>query len=62
MMSKRYIVYYAQENTGYYDTYLSDKEFNSIEDIVAILKNEDKAKEMVKANERLGYVEVIWED
>lgn len=62
MMSKRYIVYYANEDTGYYDRYLSEKGFNQISDIVAILKDEEKAKDMVEENTKLDYQEVIWEE
>lgn len=61
-MGTRYIVYYANQDTGYYDIYLEEKESNQISDIVAIFKDEEKAKAMVKKNNKLGYVEVEWEE
>lgn len=64
-MSKRYIVYISSEGRGYYKSYLSEKEFNLISDIVAILKDEEKAKEMVKEKSKLvklDYKEVEWEE
>ena len=60
MMSKRYIVYYSSEDN--YESYLSEKESNRISDIIAILKNEEKAKEMVRENKKLDYKEVEWEE
>lgn len=60
-MGTRYIVYYALENTGFYEAYYSEKE-SQISDIVAIFKDEEKAKAMVKKNNKLGYVEVEWEE
>ena len=61
-MSKRYIVYYSSEDKGYYESYLSEKESNQISDIVAILKDEEKANKMVKENKKLDYREVEWEE
>lgn len=62
MMSKRYIVYQANKDNGYYERYIEEKESNQISDIVAILRNEERAKEMVKDDEYLDYKEVIWEE
>lgn len=61
-MSKRYIVYYASEDKGYYESYLSEKEFNLISDIVAILKDEEKARRMIRENNKLDYKGVEWEE
>lgn len=58
----RYIVYYALENTGFYETYYSEKESNQISDIVAIFKDEKKAKALVKEDNRLDYKKVMWEE
>lgn len=60
-MSTRYIVYYALENTGFYEVYYSEKE-SQIPDIVAILKDEEKAKAMVEEDNKLDYKEILWEE
>lgn len=58
----RYIVYVEYSDEGYYSTYYNQKESNQIEDIVAIVKSEDKAKDMCKDRPDLGYRKIIWED
>lgn len=60
-MGTRYIVYYALENTGFYEAYYSEKE-SQIPDIVAILKDEEKAKAMVEEDNKLDYKEILWEE
>lgn len=61
-MGTRYIVYYALENTGFYEAYYSEKESNQIPDIVAIFKDEEKAKAMVEEDNKLDYKEILWEE
>ena len=58
----RYIVYVANVDTDYYDSWYSQKESNQIEDILAIFKSEEKAKDMCKGREDLDYKQIIWEE
>ena len=54
-----YIVYVANVNIGFYSSYYETKESNSVEDIVAIFRNEEKAKEYCKNSETLEYKAVL---
>lgn len=58
----RYIVYVGNEDTGFYSSYFSMKETNRIEDIIAIFKSEEKAKEFCKDRKDLEYRQIIWEE
>lgn len=58
----RYIVFISNENVGYYDIYYDEKPHNRIDDIVAIVKSEDTAKDMCKDCKELSYTRVKWED
>ena len=58
----RYIVFIGNEDKGYYEVYYDDKPHNRIDDIVAIVKSEDTAKDMCKDRKELGYTRVKWED
>ncbi len=59
-MDKRFIVYEAKEHDGYY--YFTKKS-NSVSDIIAIVKTEDKAKELVsKDSNHRDYKEIDWEE
>lgn len=57
----RYIVFVAKEDTGYYDPYYDEKKSNTINDIIAIVRTEEAAKEMCKGTKDLDYKEIIWE-
>lgn len=54
-----YIVYIAQENVGYYSSFYETKESNSVDDIVAIFRDEEKAKEYCKDSKTLAYKAVL---
>lgn len=58
----RYVVFIGNEDKGYYEVYYDDKPHNRIDDIVAIVKSEQKAKDICKGRDDLDYVKVIWED
>lgn len=58
----RYIVYVGNEDTGFYSSHFSMKETNRIEDIIAIFKSEEKAKEFCKDRKDLEYRQIIWEE
>lgn len=60
--SYRYIVYVENADEGYYSSYYREKESNKIEDIIAIFRTEEKAKDMCKGRQDLGYRQIIWED
>lgn len=62
MENYRYIVYVGNKNTGYYESYYTEKEQNVIPDIVAVFKKEEKAKKYIKNDERLEYTQVLWEE
>ena len=54
-----YIVYVANVNTGFYNSFYETKESNSVEDIVAIFRDEEKAKEYCKDSKTLEYKAVL---
>ena len=56
--SYRYIVYVENVDEGYY----TEKESNKIEDIIAIFRTEEKAKNMCKGRRDLDYRQIIWEE
>lgn len=58
----RYIVFISNEDNGYYEVYYDEKPHNRIDDIVAIVKSEDTAKDMCKDSKELSYTRVKWED
>ena len=58
----RYVVFIGNEDKGYYEVYYDDKPHNRIDDIVAIVKSEDTAKDMCKDRKELSYTRVKWED
>ena len=58
----RYIVYVKNADEGYYYSYYTEKESNKIEDIIAIFRTEEKAKNMCKEKRNLGYKQIIWEE
>lgn len=60
--SYRYIVYVENADEGYYSSYYREKESNKIEDIIAIFRTEEKAKNMCKGRQDLGYRQIIWEE
>ena len=60
--SYRYIVYVENRDEGYYSSYYTEKESNKIEDIIAIFRTEEKAKNMCKERRDLGYRQIIWEE
>lgn len=65
MMTERYIVYMAYRSWSN-KNYVERKEVNSISDIVAIVKSEEKAKAMVEEKKALGlyldYKKILWEE
>jgi hypothetical protein len=58
----RYIVFISNEDNGYYEVYYDDKPHNRIDDIVAIVKSEQKAKDLCKNDPKLEYKKIQWED
>lgn len=58
----RYVVFIGNEDDGYYEVYYDDKPHNRIDDIVAIVKSEDTAKDMCKDRKELSYTRIKWED
>jgi len=58
----RYVVFIGNEDKGYYEVYYDDKPHNRIDDIVAIVKSEDTAKDMCKDRKELSYTRIKWED
>lgn len=61
MKTERYIVYMAYRSWSN-KNYVERKEVNSISDIVAIVKSEEKAKAMVEEDNKLDYKEILWEE
>lgn len=65
MMTERYIVYMAYRSWSN-KNYVERKEVNSISDIVAIVKSEEKAKAIVEEKKALGlyldYKKIQWEE
>lgn len=57
----RYIVFVAKEDTGYYTQYYTEKESNTINDIIAIVRTEKQAKAICGNTKDLDYKEIIWE-
>lgn len=58
----RFIVFVESHDVGYYSSMYDSKPYNRIDDIVAIVKSEDTAKDMCKDRKELGYTRVKWED
>lgn len=58
----RFIVFVESHEVGYYSSMYDSKPHNRIDDIVAIVKSEDTAKDMCKDRKELGYTRVKWED
>lgn len=58
----RYVVFIGNEDKGYYEVYYDDKPYNRIDDIVAIVKSEQKAKYLCKDRPNLEYTKIQWED
>lgn len=54
-----YIVYVANVDTGYFSSFYETKESNSVEDIVAIFRDEEKAKEYCEDSKTLAYKAVL---
>lgn len=65
MMTERYIVYISYRSWSN-KNYVERKEVNSISDIVAIVKSEEKAKSIVEEKKALGlyldYKKILWEE
>lgn len=64
-MTERYIVYISYKSWSN-KNYVERKEVNSISDIVAIVKSEEKAKAMVEEYKSKGiymdYKKILWEE
>lgn len=58
----RFIVFVESQDVGYYSSMYDSKPHNRIDDIVAIVKSEDTAKDMCKDRKELGYTRVKWEE
>lgn len=57
----RYIVYINYIEDGILFPIVT-KENNKIEDIVAIVKSEERAKQLCKERDDLKYKQIIWEE
>lgn len=54
----RYIVFMGNRDKNYFDY----KPHNRIDDIIAIVKSEQKAKDLCKDDLKLEYKKIIWEE
>lgn len=60
--SYRYVVFIGNVDKGYYEINYDYKEHNRIDDIIAIVKSEQKAKDLCKDSPELEYKKIIWEE
>lgn len=58
----RFIVFVESHDVGYYSSMYDSKPHNRIDDIVAIVKSEQKAKDLCKNDPKLEYKKIQWED
>lgn len=60
--SYRYVVFIGNADNGFYEINYDHKPHNRIDDIVAIVKSEQKAKDLCKDYPELEYKKIQWEE